>query len=87
MSISLRKVRPLHPGSIVVDILEDRGISQEEFCDGDYKMAEVLYDKRPMTLYFTLEVERKLGISHQLLLRMQKKLYDWDLQEIKRNEK
>lgn len=31
-----RKVKPLHPGSIVVDILEDRGVSIEEFSKSRY---------------------------------------------------
>lgn len=52
-SVSKRKVKPLHPGSIVIDILEDRGVSQVEFCDGDYNLEldEILEGKRPVSYY------------------------------------
>lgn len=77
-SITQRKVRPLYPGAIVVDILEDRGISQEEFCKGDSKLLEILLGNRTMSFHYAWYIEQTLSISHQLLLNLQRKVDIWD---------
>lgn len=77
-SVMQRKVKPLHPGSIVIDILEDKGISVEEFIKEDIKLKEVLEGKRPMTYIIAFETDLRLGISTQLLLNLQRKVDIWD---------
>lgn len=77
-SVTKRKVKPLHPGSIVIDILEDRGISIEEFSRENSKLKEILEGKRPMSYRFAFEIELRLGISAQLLLNLQRKVDIWD---------
>jgi len=73
-----RKVKPLHPGSIVVDILEDRGISVDDFSRNNLKLREVLLGTRPITYLLAVEVDLRLGISNQLLLNVQRKVDIWD---------
>lgn len=77
-NITQRKVKPLHPGSIVIDILEDRGISIEEFSRGNIQYKEILEGKRPITYAFAFEINLILGISIQLLLNLQRKVDIWD---------
>ena len=73
-----RKVKPLHPGSIIVDVLEDRGIKVNEFCKGDCKLKEILESVRPITYLCAVKVDLRLGISSQLLMNLQRKVDIWD---------
>jgi Plasmid maintenance system antidote protein len=77
-NIKQRKVKPLHPGSIVIDVLEDRGISIEEFSKDNIKLKEILEGRRPVTYRFAFELELRLGIAIQLLLNLQRKVDIWD---------
>lgn len=77
-SVMKRKVKPLHPGSIVIDILEDRGISVNEFVKSNSKLREILEGKRPISYRFAFEIDLRLGISAQLLLNLQRKVDIWD---------
>ena len=66
---------PTHPGDVIKEELEYRGISQKKFSeltDVSYTMLnEILNGKRPVTSDFALIVEAALGISPQLLINMQ----------------
>lgn len=77
-SVKQRKVKPLHPGSIVIDILEYRGISIEEFSRNNLKLREILEGKRPVSYKFAFEIDLRLGISAQLLLNLQREVDIWD---------
>ena len=77
-NVTQRKVRPLHPGSILVDILEDKGISVNEFSKSNSKLREVLLCTRPITYLLAIEVDLRLGVSTQLLLNLQRKIDVWD---------
>ena len=77
-SVTQRKVKPLHPGSIVIDILEDRGISVENFSKNSSKLREILEGKRPITYVSAFEIDLRLGVSTQLLLDLQRKVDIWD---------
>ena len=68
---------PTHPGDVVKEELEERGISQKEFASRtgiSYTMLnEILNSKRPITSEIALVIEATLGNSHwfkgNLLLR------------------
>lgn len=77
-NIMQRKVKPLHPGSIVIDILEDRGISVGEVFFYNFELEEILKGLRPMTYYWAVDIENRLGISAKLLLNLQRKVDIWD---------
>ena len=66
---------PIHPGEIVKDELEARGISQRKFAsliDCSYSVLnEVLNGKRPVTTEYALRFEAALGIKSYILINMQ----------------
>jgi addiction module HigA family antidote len=66
---------PIHPGGLVKQELECRGISQRQFAQKigmSYTMLnEVLNEKRPVSIDFALALEAILGVSADLLIRMQ----------------
>lgn len=66
---------PMHPGEILKEELETRGISQKKFaqCTGiSYTMLnEILNCKRPVTSDIALIMEAALGINPELLINMQ----------------
>lgn len=66
---------PAHPGEVLKEELESRGISQKAFseCIGvsHTMLNEILNGKRPVTSDFALLVEAALGIDPELLVNMQ----------------
>jgi addiction module HigA family antidote len=66
---------PVHPGEVLKDELEYRGISQKSFAEQlrlPYRtLNEILNCKRPVTAEFAFLVEAALGVEPTLLVRMQ----------------
>ena len=66
---------PIHPGEIVKEELESRHISQKHFAEVtgiSYTMLnDILNGKRPVSTDFALLLEAALGISAEMLIRMQ----------------
>jgi addiction module HigA family antidote len=66
---------PVHPGDLIKDELEVRGISQRKLSAQigvSYAViSETLNGKRPVTVDFALLLEAALGVSAGLLVRMQ----------------
>lgn len=66
---------PTHPGEVVKEELEVRGITQKDFSSNtgiSYTMLnEILNAKRPVTTDIALIIEAALGISPELLINMQ----------------
>ena len=66
-----------HPGEIVKDELEDRGISQREFAERigmSYSVLnELLNAHRPLTTNTALLFEAALGLPADVLMRIQTK--------------
>lgn len=64
-----------HPGEILKEELEYRGISQKKFSEmlsvPYNQLNEVLNGKRQVTTDFALMVEAALGINPELLINMQ----------------
>lgn len=74
----IQKIRPLHPGDIIQDILDERGISVDEFSKDNLQHREILLGERPMTYLFAIEIDLRLGVSSQLLINLQRKVDIWD---------
>ena len=84
---SLHSFRPYHPGELVKEELECRGIRQKAFCEKKFELSysafnEILNAKRPITTEFALLLEAALGINADLLVRMQT---DYDIQMARKN--
>lgn len=66
---------PTHPGDVLKEELEARGISQRVFSENtgiSYTMLnEILNCKRPVTSDVSLIFEAALGINAELLVNMQ----------------
>ena len=64
-----------HPGDVLKEELEARGISQKKFSEllsvPYTQLNEILNGKRPVTTDFALMVEAALGTNPELLINMQ----------------
>jgi addiction module HigA family antidote len=69
--------RPVHPGEILKEEIEYRGISQRKLAAQigiSYKMMNhILNERRPLTTQTAMLIEAALGIDSNLLMRMQLK--------------
>jgi len=75
--------RPIHPGEVLKDEIEYRGISQGKLAAQmgiSYKMLNhILNEHRPVTTQTALLFEAALGISADSLIRLQT---DYNLQVV-----
>ena len=66
---------PTHPGDVLKEELESRGISQKkmaELLNVPYtQLNEILNGKRPVSTDFALMIEAALGINPDMLINMQ----------------
>ncbi|MDL2243846.1 HigA family addiction module antidote protein [Bacteroidales bacterium OttesenSCG-928-J19] len=66
---------PTHPGEVLKDELESRGITQRKFANQigvQYTLLnEILNAKRAMNVQFAMLVEAALGIDAELWINMQ----------------
>ena len=64
-----------HPGDVLKEELESRGITQKKFSEvlsvPYTQLNEILNGKRPVTTDFALMVEAALGINPEMLINMQ----------------
>jgi addiction module HigA family antidote len=69
--------RPIHPGEILKEEIEYRGISQGKLAlqmGISYKVLNhILNERRPLTIQTALLLEAALGVDSDLLMRMQLK--------------
>ena len=83
---NLQSVRPYHPGELIKEELECRGIRQKDFAKRfglSYSaLNETLNAKRPITTEFALFLEAALGVNADLLVRMQT---DYNIQVARKN--
>lgn len=66
---------PTHPGDVLKEEIEYRGITQKQFSEllsvPYTQLNEVLNGKRPVTTDLALMVEAAIGINPELLINMQ----------------
>lgn len=84
---NLEPYEPTHPGDVLKDELEYRGISQKKFAEQigvSYKaLNEILNSRRPVTADIALLVEAALEIPAHILTGLQ---MDYDLLTAKRSK-
>lgn len=87
MSNELRAYKPTHPGDVLKDELEARGISQKRFAEiisVSYTMLnEIINCKRPVSAEMALVLEAALGINASLWNNMQSR---YNLEMARRNK-
>lgn len=84
---NLEPFEPTHPGEILKEEIECRGISQKALSRQTgipyTALNEVLNCKRPITTEYALLIEAALGIESSFWLRMQ---MDYNIQTVKKNK-
>lgn len=84
----LQPSTPIHPGEILKDELEARGLSQRKFAQTigvSYSVFnEVVNGKRPITTEYALKIEAATGINAEFWRRMQS---DYDMQTARHDGK
>lgn len=77
-----RKVRPIHPGEFIYNILEDLEITQTKFAEilgvSRRSVNKIIQGKRPITVDMAIRIGKALGNSPQLWLNLQQKVDIWD---------
>ena len=86
MSNELRPYVPTHPGNVLKDELQARGISQKRFAEiisVSYTMLNEINCKRPVSAEMALILEAALGINASLWNNMQSQ---YNLEMARRNK-
>lgn len=77
-----RKVRPVHPGEVISDVLEDIEMTQTSFAEilgvSRRSVNEIVLGKRPITVDMAIRIGKALGNGPQLWLNLQQKVDIWD---------
>jgi len=84
---NLMPYEPTHPGEVLKDEIEYRGISQRKLAAqmgvAYSVLNEILNAKRPVTTEYALLFEAALGINANIFIGMQA---DYNMQTIKQNK-
>jgi antitoxin HigA-1 len=77
-----RQTRPIHPGEVIADILEDLEITQTKFAEilgvSRRTVNEIVQGRRPVTVDMAIRMGKALGNGPQLWLNLQQKVDIWD---------
>ena len=80
--IQRRKVRPVHPGEVISDVLEDIEMTQTRFAEilgvSRRSVNEIVLGQRPITVDMAIRIGKALGNGPQLWLNLQQKVDIWD---------
>ncbi len=84
----LHPATPIHPGEILRDELEARGVSQRKFASVigvSYSVLnEVVNGKRPINIEYALKIEAAIGIPAYIWVNMQSQ---YDMQTARCNSR
>ncbi|NJL36951.1 MAG: HigA family addiction module antidote protein [Leptolyngbyaceae cyanobacterium RM2_2_4] len=77
-----REVRPLHPGEVLADVLEELEVTQAAFAEilgvSVYTICEIVQGRKPITADMAIRIGKALGNGPQLWLNLQQKVDIWD---------
>lgn len=81
-----RLEKPIHPGEVIADILEDLEISQTQFAEilgvSNHTVNEIIQGKQPITVDLAIRIGKAFGNGHRLWLNLQQKVDVWDAWQI-----
>lgn len=85
-----RQEKPVHPGEVIADILEDLEIDENEFARILGISAETVKDiikgQQPITVDLAIRIGKALGNGHTLWLNLQQKIDVWNAWQIYKQE-
>jgi addiction module HigA family antidote len=77
-----RLVRPIHPGEVIADILDDLDINTANFAEilgvSNQTIQEVINDQSSITVDIAIRLGKALGNCPRLWLNLQQKVDLWD---------
>lgn len=77
-----RLVRPIHPGEVIADILEDLDIDSTKFAEilgvSNQVVNEIINGQRAITVDIAIRLGKALGNGPRLWLNLQQKVDIWD---------
>lgn len=77
-----RLVRPVHPGEVIADILDDLEITPTEFAEiigvPNQTVNEIINCQRTITVDIAIRLGKALGNGPRLWLNLQQKIDVWD---------
>lgn len=85
-----RQVRPVHPGEVISDILEDLEMTQTRFAEvlgvSRRTVNEIVQGRRPITVDMAIRIGKAFGNGPQLWLNLQRKVDVWDALQMHKEE-
>jgi addiction module HigA family antidote len=85
-----RQVRPVHPGEVISDILDDLGMTQTRFAEilgvSRRTINEIVQGRRPITVDMAIRIGKALGNGPRLWLSLQQKVDVWDALQMHKEE-
>lgn len=77
-----RRIRPVHPGEVISDVLEDLEMTQINFAEilgvPRRTINEIVQGRRPVTVDMAIRIGKALGNGPQLWLNLQQQVDIWD---------
>jgi len=90
MDIQGRTVRPVHPGEVLSDILDDLDMTQTKFAEllgvSRRTVNEIIQGRRPITVDMAIRIGTAFGNGATLWLKLQQKVDVWDAWQLHREE-
>ncbi|MDZ7967110.1 MAG: HigA family addiction module antitoxin [Nostoc sp. DedSLP03] len=77
-----RLIKPIHPGEVIADILDDLDINTPKFAEilgvSNKITQEIINGQRPITVDIAIRLGKALGNGPRLWLNLQQKVELWD---------
>ena len=77
-----RLARPIHPGEVISDILDDLEINYHDFAEvlgiSYQTIQEIINGEKSITVDIAIRLGKALGNGHRLWLNLQQKVDVWD---------
>ncbi|MBD2448046.1 HigA family addiction module antidote protein [Nostoc sp. FACHB-152] len=77
-----RLVRPIHPGEVIADIIDDLDIDIPKFAEilgiSNQVVNEMIHGQRSITVDIAIRLGKALGNGPRLWLNLQQKFDIWD---------
>ena len=77
-----RLVRPIHPGEVIAEILDDLDIDYSNFAEilgvSNQTIQEIINGEKSITVDIAIRLGKALGNGHRLWLNLQQKVDVWD---------
>ncbi|NER46805.1 MAG: HigA family addiction module antidote protein [Symploca sp. SIO1A3] len=85
-----RLTRPVHPGEVIADTLEDLEINQTQFAEilgvSNEVVSEIIQGKQPITVDLAIRIGKALGNGHRLWLNLHQKIDVWEAWQVHKEE-